>query len=183
MKPWTLLYFALCILAPLLIRPAHAVEIEGVDPSGVLRTVGVTSTGRFKVDTSTGLAQHVIVDGGTVTVHSDPAQPLTVQTASGGSGFVVTAATAATTVTAQTPVSNSAVLAYPADAARVQGVLCNADVNGLDMWVGGVAVSSTTGVLVQAGSCLSPDQPDTFVGALYAISTAPLTSSYIYFKP
>ncbi|MDE1822337.1 MAG: hypothetical protein KGI98_15980 [Euryarchaeota archaeon] len=175
---------ALCLFAAFTARPARAVEIEGVDPSGVLRTVGVTSTGRFQVDTSTGLSQHVVVDSGTISVQNVPGSPLIVTTTGGGAGgFTVTASTVGVTLTGQTSVTNVAAVIYPADTARVQGVVCNDDPNGLYMWIGGAGVTSATGKLVMAGSCFSPDVPSSFIGALYGVSTAPVSSSYIYFKP
>jgi len=157
---------------------ARAMIIEGVTPSGKFKSVYVTEDGRIPVETSTGAATHVIVDSGTVRAYQGGVW--NVGTAVGVS-VTVTPSTSAVVVTGQFATSGTAGVVYPADVGRKQGTVCNND-GGVNMFVGDSGVGVGTGVLIGPGSCLGPDNPTAFVGALYGISTAAAVGSYIYFK-
>ncbi len=169
-------------------RPAGAVTIEGYTPSGNFQTVYVGDDGRLFVSIDSTTPQHVIVDGGTITVKNILSEPVQVTGLSGGpvsvtGNFTATASTATTSVSGQTNVGNVAAIVYPADNLRKQGVLCNNDLSGLTLWVGPGSVTTGNGLVLFSGACMSPDVPSSFIGSVYAVSSGPtVATSYIYFK-
>lgn len=156
---------------------AGAVSIDGVTPSGKFKTVGVSEAGRFLVDTSSGLAQHVVVDSGTVTAFQGGA-PWSVNTAV-GVAVTVKASTSAVTSSAQFIVSPVGTTCYPANANRKQGVLCNSS-DSANIYVGAPGVGVGNGAILTPGSCYSPDVPAAYVGALGCISTATASGFFIF---
>jgi hypothetical protein len=172
----------LLALSLLLTPVAWGVQIEGVDPTGRLKAVGVTSTGRFMVDTSTGMSQHVIVDSGTINVqdgqiraYQNPADPAYRVTSTGGN-FSVTAATCSISVANAGVLLSGSGTIYPADTLRKQGFVCNDSITA-SIWL-----SAVNGPEIYAGTCMSPDNPGAFTGALTGISTATANYSYWYCK-
>ncbi len=136
-----------------------ATTIEGFTPAGQYQTVGVTPQGQLDVSVGSGVV-HVIIDS--------------------GANHFVTASSATLVFTGSgTLTANLITLVYPADALRAQGTVCNDDTTGLVWYVGSITASSTTWKLFPPG-CLSPDGPESFVGALYASSTATVQTSYWY---
>lgn len=172
-----------------LIFPAqltHAETIEGYTPSGQFRTVGLDSQGRFQVATDSGVAQHVIVDGGTLTVRNTPGTTMNVTGPGGGpisvaGGFTVAPSTAATMVTGCATMTGTAVLVYPADSARKQGFVYNTDsaITVNYAFTGGV--SNTDPPLAPGGS-IQPDTPSSYIGEIWFIGTAGARVCYAYFK-
>jgi hypothetical protein len=158
---------------------AQAVVIEGVTPSGKFKSVFVTEAGRLPIEISTGAAQHVIVDSGTITAFQGGA-PWAVTTAV-GVAVTVAPSTSAVTVNDQFSVSGASSNCYPADSARKQGVICNSS-ESVNIYIGGPGVGTGTGAILGPGSCYSPDVPTAFVGPLSCISTAPASGFYIYGK-
>lgn len=166
------------ILALFLAPACHANTIEGFTPSGKFKTVGVSEAGRFFVDTATGIAQHVIVDTGTVTATQAAGQVYNVAT-SVGVAVTVVPSTSTVVVSAAGVATAVPSIVYPADANRTQGVLCNTDPSGNILVGNGVSQSQ----VLFPGSCLSPDVPSAFTGSITGVSTsASVTWSYIYFK-
>ena len=180
------------VLGLLSMKEAGAVIIEGVTPSGKFKSVYVTEAGRLPVETTTGAAQHVIVDSGTVSAFQgggwtvDAKQSGTWNlslTNTGSTGLVVTASTVATVASGQF----NFIFGVPqqvltSNAARTQSVFCNTG-TGATLWVGGSGVSTSNGMPIVPGSCFSPDVPASFIGTLWAISTAPASGAVIYFTP
>jgi len=161
------------------LKEANAVIIEGVTPSGKFKSVFVTEAGRLPVETTTGTAQHVIVDSGTITAFQGT-KPWAVSTAV-GVAVTVKSSTSSVVATSQFAVTGVASNCYPTDALRSQGVVCNADAN-INIYIGDGGVGVGSGAILQPGSCLSPDVPSSFIGSLFCISTAPVSGFYIYFK-
>lgn len=158
-------------------RALNAVVIEGTTPSGKFKTVGLSETGRFLVETATGSLQHVVVDSGTITSFQGGVWNVGTTV---GVALEVKASTISLTITGSGSVGLGGGLIYPADPIRAQGVVCNTDPN-LDMRIG--AMGSTL-MRLPAGSCYSPDVPSSFVGDLYGSSTGAATVgfAYIYHK-
>lgn len=162
-------WVAMCLAAT-----ARGIVIEGTTPNGTFAVVGLDANRAFRVAIGTGTIIHVIVDAGTSTVFQ------------GGAPWIVLPSTVAVNVTAQFSVTNTPSVVYPADSQRKQGTLCNND-PGTNIFIGGPAVSTggpAGGVELVPNSCLSPDNPTIFTGALSAVSTSATASkgSYIYFK-
>lgn len=160
-----------------LAQGAGAVVIEGTTPSGKFKTVGLSEAGRFLVETSTGLAQHVIVDSGTITAYQGGA-PWSVNTAV-GVAVAVKASTSAVTTSAQFIVGVGGSTCYPAAPNRKQGVLCNSS-ESINIYIGPVGVTTGSGAILGPGSCYSPDVPAAMVGALGCISTSTASGFYIF---
>ena len=157
---------------------ARAVTIEGNTPSGKFKTVFVTEQGRLPVEIDSTTIQHVIVDTGTATVFQGGTWTVNLAGTLGG-GLTVIASTCATTVAHSVTVSSSAaVICYPADANRKQGVLCN-DEDSIDVFIG---PAGSEYKLLPAGACYSPDTPSSFTGQLSCASTATAKTDYIYEK-
>lgn len=165
------------------VKVCPAVVIEGYTPSGNFKSVGVTENGELAVQNDTATAQHIIVDTGTATVAQGPAgvSPWLVRTV-GGIAVTVQASTAAHVQQNQFATSTLATVIFPADANRVQGVICNTD-PGATIWLGDSSVSQINGLPLLAGNCFSPDVPASFQGDLYGVSSATSHGAYIYFKP
>lgn len=160
---------------------AHANTIEGYTPSGTFATVGLDAQKNFKVAISSLTALHVIIDSGTVSISGGNI----VAHQQAGESYVVTASSVQTTVSAQVTINTLSGQFLPADAARKQGVLCNnEDIfgNTTIMYIGPPGVSTADGLPLQAGSCYSPDVPESFTGELDAVSTATAHGSYVYHK-
>jgi len=175
-----LLMYPLVLGAALLyMGTAEAVVIEGVTPSGKFKSVFVTEAGRLPIEVSTGAAQHVIVDTGTVTVYQGGGVWNIATTA--GVAITVQASTSSVSQNAQFATSGISSLCYPADPARKQGVICNSDAS-VNIYIGGSPVTTANGAILTPGSCYSPDGPSAFVGSLACISTAPASGFYIYGK-
>jgi len=168
------------LMVLLLASSAGAVVIEGTTPSGKFKTVGLSEAGRFLVETSTGLAQHVVVDSGTITANQGAAgsQAWNVTTAV-GVAVTVKASTSAVTFTSQFVVGAAAATCYPADTLRKQGVICNSDLTN-NIFIGAAGVSTANGAILGPGSCYSPDVPAAYVGSLACISTGTASGFYIY---
>ena len=190
---------------------AWATSIEGVTPSGYMRTVGVSEDGQLSITgaviISTSATTVITVQGtspagtpvtvsltGPITstqgtypwsvVLATPIASIPVITTQ---TFTTTAGNISTTLTLQVSVAaGGPVLVYPADAARKQGAICN-DTDGeavgyLNVWLGDATVTTGTGKLLKTGQCYSPDSPASMVGAIYAASTATATVGYIYHR-
>lgn len=166
----------LALLLSILTATAYAVVIEGTTPSGKFKTVGLDESGKFQVSVSSGVAQHVVVDSGTVTSYQGGQWNVTT---TAGTSVTVSASTSSLAVSGQfvAPLASC----YPADAARRQGLICNSDA-GADIYIGPPGVGTGTGAILSAGSCLSPDVPSSFVGQLDCTSTAPAHGFFLYFK-
>ncbi len=180
---------ALAVLSAFHARPAGAVIIEGYTPSGNFQTVFVSDTGRLFVEIDSSTPQHVIVDGGTITVKNILSEPVQVEGIGGApvavsGSFTATASTSTTMVTGQHNATGSASSIYPNDNARKQGCLCNGDsVNPI--WTGfTVAVSSLTGFRLPAGACECPDVPSSYIGAIFGVTdgTSTVSTSFFYVK-
>jgi len=168
------------LMVLLLASSAGAVVIEGTTPSGKFKTVGLSETGRFLVETSTGLATHVIVDSGTITANQGLAgvNPWPVTT-SIGVALTVKASTSSVTFSNQFVTGTGATTCYPADALRKQGVLCNSH-ESVNIIIGPPGVTLLNGAILAPGSCYSPDTPAAYVGALGCISSATASGFYIF---
>jgi hypothetical protein len=172
---------AISLLLALLASPARAVTIEGFTPLGHFKTVGVSELGELKVISSTGTQQHVIVDTGSVTAFQGGTWTTTIGNVTIPGGLTVNASTSALTVANTAAVSGVAGVVYPADAARKQGALCNSGPD-TDIWIGPASVAVGAGLKLHPGDCYGPDNPTAYIGALYGVSTAAATVSYIYHK-
>lgn len=162
---------------------AGAVVIEGTTPSGKFKAVGLTEDGRFKVETSTGVAQHVIVDSGTITAFQGGTWAVT--TAAGSAGITVTASTSTAQQFNQGMTGVGPSIIYPADPQRRQGVICNStppSVGDIIIYFGDAGVGTGTGGILTPGSCFSPDVPSSFVGAIHGVSTTTANYWYWYSK-
>ncbi len=157
------LVVAALLKAGLLICPAAwGTTIEGFTDAGDFQTVGVTADGRFKIDISSQARIHVVVDS--------------------GSQLFVTASSATTQVTGVTTLTaGTTAEIYPADAQRTQGIVCNDDLTGLQVFYGAPNTSTTTYKLMVPG-CLGPDGPQSFTGRIVGVSTATVRTSYWYAK-
>ena len=167
------------IVALLLAQGAGAVVIEGTTPLGKFKTVGLSEAGRFLVETSTGLAQHVVVDSGTI-VATQGTTPWQVTTAV-GVAVTVKASTSTVTVNTQFAVGTSETTCYPSDSDRKQGVICNSS-DSATFYIGAAGVTSANGAILAAGSCYSPDTPAAYIGELSCISTTTASGFFIYSK-
>jgi len=175
-----LLMYPLVIGAAFLyLGTAEAVVIEGVTPSGKFKSVFVTEDGRLPIEVSTGAAQHVIVDSGTVTAFQGAA-PWSVTTTAGVT-VTVAASTSSLTVNDQFTTSGASSICYPTDATRKQGVICNSS-ESVNIYIGASPVTVGGGAILTPGSCYSPDGPSAYVGSLGCISTATASGFYIYGK-
>jgi hypothetical protein len=143
----------LLLLALLLVLggKAQAIVIEGQTPQGTFQAVGLDTQGDFLVAVSSVIPYHVVVDSGSTT-------NITVSQSSSTSSGVKNMAL--------TPF-----LIMPVRFNRNQVIVCNNDA-GINLWVGPASVALGAGFLMTPGSCLSPDVPTSFVGALYGISSA-----------
>jgi hypothetical protein len=151
--------------------------IEGVTPTGKLKTVFVTDQGRLPITIDTTTLQHVTVDTGAITAYQGGAWNVATAV---GVAVTVTPSTVATTVTGVIPVGAAAVSCYPADAARKQGILCNID-DSRYMRVGN---STTQDLYMMPMTCYSPDNPAAFIGELFCKTTGSfiINSNHIYHK-
>jgi len=168
---------------------AGAVMIEGVTPTGELQTVGLDSSGRFQVATASGNVQHVIVDGGTVTVKTDPLDSLNVNI-TGGSVSVVsttpinvvfsTSASSCVSLVTNGGTLNGTSVIYPADPARKQGIICNTSNYSLGALE--IRIGDSSGPILLPYGCFSPDGPGSFIGSLVGVSTTAVSYGYTYCK-
>lgn len=83
----------------------------------------------------------------------------------------------------QKTVTGTPVQIYPVDQARLQSVIVNTD-SFFTVWLGTAGVSKTTGLQLLAGQSFSPDTPNSYTGALYAVSSgAVVTVSFLTVDP
>lgn len=144
----------------------QATTIEGFTPAGQFQTVGVTADGRLQV-TNSSITAHIVVDAG-----------------QGGGTAVIVQNSSVTTPTAATfSVNSTPAVCYPAVSNRSQGIICNVDPS-VTIFIGGPsATTSANHMTLTPGSCLSPDVPAPFTGALTCVSTAAALGNYLYFTP
>jgi hypothetical protein len=155
---------------------AWATTIEGFTPEGNFQTVGVSDAGALFVDILSTTPQHVITDIGSQVYVSSVGGTVAVTGVLG-----TTASTSTLSISAQVAVPGGDTIVYPADTTRKQGSLCNTS-PAATLFIGPTGVTTTTGIPLPAGSCLSPDVPSSFIGALHAASTGAATAAYIYYK-
>lgn len=183
--------FTAALTWALVVKPAQAVVIEGTTPSGQFKAVGLDSTGALRVGISTGVAYHVITDTGSVVnilgsveVKGNlAAVPVPVTGAGGapvavsGTFTAISVSTSGTVVSSQINASAIGFTVLAAASTRKQSIVCNIDSTGHTIWLGPSGVTTSNGIPLAAGACMSPDVPTSFVGLLSGISTAPVTGA------
>jgi hypothetical protein len=144
--------------------PVWAVVIEGNTPSGKFKSVFVTEEGRLPVAITTTTLQHVVVDSGTITSYQ------------GGVWTVGTTALPATILTGNCGTVNGSGTVLTANPARLGMLACNQDMT-MNVWFGGLGVTSLNAPVTPPGACFNPDEGamTIYVGSLYAYTTGPMT--------
>jgi hypothetical protein len=175
---------------------AWGIQIEGVTPSGSIKTVKVTNDGRFEVSGAT-VTQTVNITGDEYVRNSTGTALLVNSTTTltvGPSNTAIFVVKSTSTlgvfyaVTALT--ANIRSVIYPADGARNQGAFCNVSSalgdGPVQVNIGDGSVSNqggaSPGFPLADGTCYSPDNPLSFRGAISGISTATAHTAYIYHK-
>lgn len=79
--------------------------------------------------------------------------------------------------------ASSITLVYPPDGNRKDGIVCNSTSGSSPLIsFGNSSVSTGTAKGFPVGSCYSPDNPGSYVGALYGISLSSAQACFIYHR-
>lgn len=182
MRKKILLLAAALGFAGVLAPRARAVTIEGYTPSGHFGTVGISEAGSLYVDILSTTPQHVVTDPGSVTtiVSTVPVSivspnPLPV-TATFSGNIQVGASTATTITTGHFTCTSTAAQIIAANSSARQSLVCNSDLT-VTVFVGPSGVTATSGIALLPGTCLSPDVPSSFQGALSCITASASTAT------
>jgi hypothetical protein len=174
------------MLAPKPARAQSQTIIQGQTPGGEFQSVGVSTNGFLFVVTSTGAAQSVSI------IQSIPYQvylattppsggatlnPVTVISAPALTGtFTSQASTAATISTAQFSIDTSPEEICPVSMTRSRSRLCNADPSHI-IYIGNSGVTITSGSPLFPNTCDTVDNPESFQGGVFAVSSATLAGT------
>lgn len=174
---------------------AHGEPIEGFDPNGNFKTVGVSASGHLLIDQNGNISQFVVWSGSpTVTAIQGTSpwivgfnavgQPVNATQVTSpwvvGFGGVAqpvtnTAATYATVTTAQQTCNSSDAQLIAASASTKATMICNNDLSN-NVWLGPSGITTATGHLLRPGACFTPDGPLIFQGRVDCITTNPQTA-------
>lgn len=160
-----------------LCRQTQATVIEGFTSSGQFVTVGVSDTGRLLIDISSiGVAAAVVFPSSQpVTAFQGTSPWIITSTAplqmSPVGSFSVMPTTSSISGTAQVAVTSAGQTLCAASATRMGCFFCNQSPS-INVYWGTTGVTTGTGLLLEPGSCASPDSPTITKSAVVAISTA-----------
>lgn len=153
----------------------EATVIEGFTPSGQFVTVGVSETGRLLIDISSiGVAAAVVFpssqpvtafQGSTPWVVTSTGIPVTMS-----GSLVVSPTTSTINATTQVSVTSAGQTLCSASATRLGCMFCNQSPS-INVYWGTTGVTTGSGLLLEPGSCASPDTPTITKSAVVAITT------------